>query len=169
MRAEGCSCRRSEAPRPPKSEHVDGSTRDGYCGSTEFDLTNSDSGDDAMQGTIVDGSDESSTESVVRRPRRRLSLTWHEETDLIWHRDARAVEGVVRNLASRIGAVLEGEIPAPVRRQRWSPLNVPLIWSAARHDDSSPVLDWLAGSLTGAPRLAFHDGATDAPDNGCRR
>ena len=151
-------------PGPPRAHTSTDQPETGIVEALEFDLTNADSGDDAMQGTIVDGSDESSTESVVRRPRRRLCLTWHEETDLIWHRDARAAEGVVRNLASRIGAVPEGEIPAPVRRQRWSPLNVPLIWSAAGHDDSSPVLDWLAGSLTGAPRLAFHDGAIDAPD-----
>ena len=128
-----------------------------------FDLTHADSSDDVMQGTLVDGSDESSTESVVQRPRRRLTLIWHEEADVVWHRDARAAEGVVMILASRIGAVPEGEIPPPVRRQRWSPLNVPLIWSAAGHDDSTPVLDWLAGSLTGAPSLAFHDGTIDAP------
>ena len=73
-------------------------------------LTQADSTDDEMPGTIADGSDESSTESMVQRLRRRLSLIWHDEADVVWHRDAGAAEGVVRNLASRIGAVPEGEV-----------------------------------------------------------
>ena len=136
-------------PGPPRVNTSTDQPETGVVEALEFDLTQADSTDDEMPGTIADGSDESSTGSMVQRPRRRLSLIWHEEAaDVVWHRDAGAAEGVVRNLASRIGAVPEGEVPAPVRRQRWSPLNVPLIWSSAGHDDSTPVLDRLAGSLT---------------------
>ena len=38
----------------------------------------------------------------------------------------------MRELAGRIGPIPEGgEVPAIVRRQRWSPINVPLMWAAA--------------------------------------
>ena len=47
----------------------------------------------------------------------------------------------VRELAGRIGPIPEGgEVPAIVRRQRWSPINVPLMWAAAGGEPSTPVV-----------------------------
>ena len=75
---------------------------------------------------IADDSDEelSKTKSehleTQSRPR-RLRLTWRENQDVEWHRDVRLAECLVLDLASRIGPQLPGaQIPAVVRRQRWS-------------------------------------------------
>ena len=49
--------------------------------------------------------------------------------------EARVVEGLFRTLGGRIGAVPSGSpIPRVLRRQRWSPVNVPLVWAAAGVD-----------------------------------
>ena len=54
------------------------------------------------------------------------------------------MEGLFHTLASRIGAVPAGSgVPRAVRTQRWSPVNVPLIWTASGSADSTPALDWL--------------------------
>ena len=45
----------------------------------------------------------------------------------------------------------EGKVPRVIRQQRWSPLNVPLLWSAAGVEETSPVLDWLASVAGHAP------------------
>jgi hypothetical protein len=59
-------------------------------------------------------------------------------------RDVIAAAAVVHGLADRIGAVEEGgDVPRAVRRQRWSALNVPLMWAAASADLDVPVLRWL--------------------------
>ena len=60
-------------------------------------------------------------------------------------RDARAAENIVRELAGRIGAE-GGEVLAIVRCQRWSPINVHLMWAA----------QWLVRStLLRGPRNLF--------------
>ena len=133
----------------------------------EFDLTRADSSIDdgeVQEATMVDFSDESSTESVVQRRQRRLHLVWRGEDEVVWHRDVRAAEGVVQNLAARIGFVpAGGHVPAVVRRQRWSPLNVPLMWAAAGQEESSPVLDWLCRVSHGG-RVGFQEGIINAQE-----
>ena len=42
-----------------------------------------------------------------------------------------------------------GELPRALRQQRWSPVNVPLLWAAARDDDTNPVLKWLGERAQG--------------------
>ena len=66
------------------------------------------------------------TEQVRSAPvTRRLRLVWDRAT----HRDVRAAEGLLRNMATRIGGLSVGsDIPRAVRQQRWSPMNVPLMW-----------------------------------------
>ena len=115
----------------------------------------------------------SDTESVhqVRRPR-RLRLRWRSSVPEVpnvvnvmdnlgarsahvsAHREVPA-RGLVQQLASRIGSVgSEGMFLREIRQQRWSPLNVPLLW-AASGEDSVPVLDWL---IEVAEPIAFHGG-----------
>ena len=54
------------------------------------------------------------------RARRRLRLTWNSGLNRDWHRDVRGAECFVRELASRVGSVLQGtELPRAIRRQRW--------------------------------------------------
>ena len=65
----------------------------------------------------------------------------------------------MRDLASRIGPVPIGaEVPRAVRQQRWSPLNVPLMWGAAT-EDTNPVMEWLvATTIPIEVPLEFHEG-----------
>ena len=111
---------------------------------------------------IEDDSDEqlSDTESEHLETQsrvRRLRLTWRENQNVEWHRDARLAECLVRDVATRIGSHLPGaQIPAAVRRQRCSPLIVPLVWAAAGQEDSIPALQWLTHVLSEAPQVEFH-------------
>ena len=53
-------------------------------------------------------------------------------------------------------------MPRAVLQQKWSPINVPLIWSAAGTDETTPVFDWLMGEASRVPdQVQFHDGHTD--------
>ena len=83
---------------------------------------------------------------VVHR-QQRLRLIWNSQDRLqpsVLHRDARTASCLVRGLARRVGFVPIGApLPRAIRQQRWSPLNVPLMWAAAGHELSTPVLDWL--------------------------
>ena len=111
---------------------------------------------------IADASDEevSDTESEEVRPRQRLRLTWNSSPNSQGHRDARAAENIVRELAGRIGPIPEGgEVPAIVRRQRWSPINVPLMWAAAGGEPSTPVLQWLVQCFPMLHRCIFMRGS----------
>ena len=50
----------------------------------------------------------------------------------------------IHALADRIGRVeREMEVPSAVLRQKWSTLNVPLMWAAAGTNADTPVLRWL--------------------------
>ena len=63
------------------------------------------------------------------------------------HREVRAARGLVQQLASRIGSVgSEGMLPREIRQQRWSPLNVPLLWGAVGLVDevASPIVELIA-------------------------
>ena len=104
--------------------------------------------------SIVDDSDDQSshhtsdTESVDQNPRisrRRLRLMWDPDLDArrqAWHPEARAVECLFRELASRTGAVPHGApIPRPLRQQRWSLVNVPLMWGAASSGPAQAAFD----------------------------
>ena len=42
-----------------------------------------------------------------------------------------------------------GNLPSAIRRQRWFPLNVPLMWAAAGHQESCPLLEWLISATSG--------------------
>ena len=61
-------------------------------------------------------------------------------------------------LAERIGpGPADGSVPAAVRRQKWSALNVPLMWAAAGTDADCAVLKYLqtvARLMTTSVRLA---------------
>ena len=72
--------------------------------------------------------------------RRRLRLTWNEDVDPQVH----IAETFIQNLAERVGPVAPGSVlPWAIRRQRSSPMNVPLMWSAAGDDLAPPILTWL--------------------------
>ena len=60
--------------------------------------------------------------------RRRLRLTWNEDVDP----QVRIAETCIQNLVERVGFVAPGSVlPWAIRRQRWSPMNVPLMWRLA--------------------------------------
>ena len=140
-------CRVGEASHPgPPSDQVLSTVADSLMGvehALEFDLTHQDS--DSEMATVSC----SDTESCVEQPlaNRRLRLLWDRsapDPNIQVHPEARAVEGLFRTLAARIGSVPAGsEIPRAIHSQRWSPINVPLIWSASGSGDSTPALDWL--------------------------
>ena len=65
------------------------------------------------------------------------------------HRDARVVSGFFNDLRVVSGQVLrEAQLPHAIQRQRWSPVNVPLLWGAASVEETVPVLDWLVAGAT---------------------
>ena len=41
-------------------------------------------------------------------------------------------------------------------------MNVSIIWGAAGQERSTPVVDWLTATLTGAPQVEFHGGQIEA-------
>ena len=106
----------------------------------------------------------SDTESCeFARPSRRLRLVWDDSDAGPEVRNAATLIGV---LATRVGAVPHGSVLlGAIRRQRWSPLNVPLIWGAASQAESCPVFAWLV-SVTSAvdEALHFYGGETTASD-----
>ena len=83
----------------------------------------------------------------------------HWQAPQVWHREARGAEKLVRDLASRIGPIPIGaEVPRVVRQQRWSTLNVPLMWGAVSTEDTTPVMEWLVATTIPIEVLEFHEG-----------
>ena len=73
-----------------------------------------------------------------------LLLLWLVLVSMIW----RVVWGSVPR---------EAQLPRAIQRQRWSPVNVPLLWGAASAEETVPVLDWLvAGATTMDEAINFH-------------
>ena len=74
-------------------------------------------------------------------------------------RDVISAANLVHDLARRVGRVQPGDgIPPAIQRQKWSPLNVPLIWAAASSNDGCSVLrrrQTKIGSVAGT--LHFED------------
>ena len=65
----------------------------------------------------------------------------------------------IHNLAQRIGRRdAHGEIPPAVQRQRWSALNVPLMWAAAGGNAGGPVLAWLASAADSVAAQVPYEG-----------
>ena len=82
---------------------------------------------------------------VVQKPPIRHSQL-HKATPHVSREVHRAAQ-VVRNLADRVGHVNDSEdVPRALRRQQWSAVNVPLMWSGSVGSDTCPVLQWLAGA-----------------------
>ena len=124
----------------------------------------------------------SETESVVGRPvRRRLTLLsraveeqvpdsheqrvarvrrtmQNEHRANAQQRFAREVEEFFANVVRRVGPIEAEvvEIPRALRRQRWSVLNVPLMWAAAAGDDQCAVMQWLTAKCEQLPPFCFH-------------
>ena len=118
----------------------------------EYDLTREDS----------DTSEHDKVATQVGVQTRRLRLVWSQEENLPrsqWHQEVRVAEGVIRELAARIGSVPhQGSLSRAVRQQRWSPLNVPIMWAAAGSSASTPVVDWLAQILSSIREpINFHE------------
>ena len=105
------------------------------------------------------------TEDTSREPRnysdpaedtrgnhQRSRLVWDRDTDV--SQDVNTAATLIRVLVSRIGAVPHGGVlPGAMRRQRWSALNVPLMWAAAGQEENCPFVEWLIS----AP-IHFHGG-----------
>ena len=101
---------------------------------------------DLPHSTAIDSPD--SHDNRLRRVRQALqpqgipSEVVQGGTPQMLHRQARAAQIFIQELSRRVGSVPGGSsIPRIVREQRWSPLNVPLMWAAAGQDPSTPVLD----------------------------
>ena len=77
--------------------------------------------------------------------RRRIRLLWNPEMDQA--PEVRVAANLLRTLATRIGAVPHGSVPGAIRRQRWSPCNVPLMWAAAGQAETCPLFVWLTSTV----------------------
>ena len=157
---DGLGKRVGEASNPGPADDQMASTVDDSMGiesALEFDLTQLDS-DHGVSGSET----ESCAEERNAHRNRRLRLTWAQE----WHPDARAAECVMRELAARIGHVPpEAPVPRAIRQQRWSPMNVPLMWAAASVSETTPVLQWLTQVAPGIPEsIDFHDSHVSAAE-----
>ena len=104
------------------------------------------------------------TQLIPGQHRRLWSAFASEQPTM--HRDARAVQGFFNDLARRVGSVpREAQLPRAIQRQRWSPVNVPLLWGAASVEETVPVLDWLVAGATGMDEaINFHDGMINPVD-----
>ena len=104
------------------------------------------------------------------RRRRRLSITRQEDSEVHEHcmdRAVRGAEALIGTLARRIGAVaIGGPVPSAILRQRWSALNVPIIWGAAGAYTSILFIEWLVsrGFSIHAP-VHFHGGQSSVSDS----
>ena len=84
-------------------------------------------------------------------------------TPQMLHRQARAAQILIQELSRRVGSVPGGSsIPRIVREQRWSLLNVPLMWAAAGQDPSTPVLEWLIFTIANFSAINFNGGLVEA-------
>ena len=94
--------------------------------------------------------------------RRRLRLTW----DVNACPSVQTAEALVNNLVQRIGPVVPGGVlPRGLRQQRWSPMNVPLMWAAASDRESDPVFQWLGDRASRIQQLvSFHGGECSASE-----
>ena len=98
-------------------------------------------------------------------PSRRLRLVWNNPVQeipdshdqrvarvrdaMIEERRQRQVRDAEVFMTKRVGPVLrtEDSIPRTTRRQQWSALNVPLMWSAAEGNRGCSVLEWQVSSF----------------------
>ena len=80
--------------------------------------------------------------------------------------EAREVEGLFRTLAGRVGVLQEGApYPRAIRQQRWSPVNVPLMWAAVGDAPSTPASDWMIRACQGILEpVEFHEGTIQASE-----
>ena len=114
-------------------------------------------------------SDTESVRSVPQQRRsrthRRLRLTWQVEQGAdTAHRDVRAASQLVEALARRVGCIPDGApLPRAIQQQRWSPFNVPLMWSAAGTSATTPIVEWMVGASRGLtlPAVEFHEGSME--------
>ena len=104
------------------------------------------------------------SDTEVAGPSRRLRLVWNNPIQDIpdshdqrvarvrdamieerRQRQVRDAEVFITRVCERVGPVLRTEdgIPRTIRRQQWSALNVPLMWSAAEGNRGCAVLEWL--------------------------
>ena len=119
-----------------------------------------------VDGQVAPTSDTDSL-GPPRNRRRRLRLNWNSQgsNDRLGpvhqprHQQVRAAEVLFHELARRVGAVPVGSpVPRIVLQQRWSPVNVPLMWAAAGSESSTPVLEFLCEITTGVPDIHFNEG-----------
>ena len=76
---------------------------------------------------------------------RWLRVHWQTDSQL-WHQETQRAEQLAHDWTSKIASIPIGaEIPTTVRQQRWSPLNVPLIWGT-NTAETNPVMDWLVAT-----------------------
>jgi hypothetical protein len=81
-------------------------------------------------------------------------------------REVMEAANVLHNLADRIGHVpVEGDVPRAVLRQRWSALNVPLMWAAAGARPDCPALCYLRSVAALVPNTVDVAGAVETAAN----
>ena len=112
---------------------------------SQFDLTQRDCDTDSSSETVSCGEDHVVPQSG------RLRLVWdqarvemHDDEGRVDHPTVRAAQHLIHTVVRRIGVVQVGApLPRALQHQRWSPLNVPLLWEAAGDFPTCPVVDWL--------------------------
>ena len=107
----------------------------------------------------VSGSD---IESDVPNRRRRLRVVRNDDPNS----EAQTALTRLNVLTRRVGAVPVGApVPVAIRQHRWSPLFVPLLWSAAGIEATTPVLEMLVSTASSVSEpIQFHGSNTAAAE-----
>ena len=109
------------------------------------------------------GSDTEFLTDIVPQPTsKRLALVSSGEVAAV--QGAQREGDVCFPRAKRVGAVPAGfPLPRQLRNQKWSPLNVPMMWAAAGVQDSNPVCEWLVTACGDIQEpVDFHGGIISA-------
>ena len=120
-----------------------------------------------VEGQVEAPTSDTDSMEPHRNRRRRLRLNWNPQgsddrfgpVHQPRQHQVRAAEVLFHELARRVGAVPVGSpVPRVVLQQRWSPINVPLMWAAAGSEPSIPLLDWLCEITAGVPDIQLNEG-----------
>ena len=104
----------------------------------------------------------SNIESDVPNRRRQFRAVRNDDPDS----EAQTALTLLNVLARRVGAVpVEAPVPVAIRQHRWSPLFVPLLWSAAGVEATTPVLEMLVRTASSVSEpIQFHGSNTAAAE-----
>ena len=138
----------------------------------QFDLTQGDSKDASVQddGEILTESDTESCGEVERQrlARVRQQLMQDGRRGVPGDGQMGAGSGIIVRGSGPTGPRIPTGVPLPpaIRRQRWPPVMVPLWWTAAGAEQSSPMVEWFVSTPSSIPEpVQFHGGQDPTSDS----